>query len=419
MPSAKRAQLTAQLNSLPRLHIKVTSWAWLGFVAACLALLAVGAPLNVTLYRMPLGFGLGLAIAHTATLALAAVRPATGMLLSLLPLAIMPLVSSPVGAAPMPFSVVAMVTQVLVICVTGLRSKAMLAAVGWLLSVAVGTAVIYRSAAGAATPGTEANVVVFASVSGGLMVASVITQQWQNIRLQLLAERTLSAEEQSRRRLAEERTRIARELHDVVAHGMSSVVVQATTAPFRHPGMAPELAVEFEDIAASSRRAMSEMRAMLGALRNADAGPELGPQPGLADLGPLVAAARKAGISATVSGLDRLDAGAVGEVIGLTAYRIVQEALSNVIRHAPGAEATVGLEIQGSNLAVHVANGPSAVGAVMAQLDRGAASGHGLVGMRERASIVGGTVVCEPLPGGGFSVGALLPLVEPTDGTRL
>ncbi|WP_427015416.1 sensor histidine kinase [Pseudarthrobacter sp. P1] len=416
MPESRRVQLTAQLNALPRPRLKVTSWAWLGFVAACLALLAVGAPLNVTLYQMPLGFGLGLAIAHTAALALTAVRPATGMLLSLLPLAVMPLVSTPVGAAPMPFSVVAMVTQVLVVCMTGLRSRAMLAAVGWLLSVAVGTAVIYRSTAGAATAGTETNVVVFAAVSGGLMVASVITQQWQNIRVQLTAERTLSAEEQSRRRLAEERTRIARELHDVVAHGMSSVVVQATTAPFRHPGMPPEVAAEFEDIAASSRRAMSEMRAMLGALRNADAGPELGPQPGLADLGPLVAAATKAGISASITGLDRLDPDGVGEVIALTAYRIVQEALSNVIRHAPGASAQVGLAIRGGSLAVEVANGPSAVGAVMAQLDRGHASGHGLVGMRERASIVGGSVVCEPTPDGGFMVGALLPLAEPGNG---
>ncbi|WP_035750200.1 sensor histidine kinase [Arthrobacter sp. 35W] len=413
MPESRRAQLTAQLNALPSMRLKKTSWAWLGFVTACLALMAVGASLNVNLYQMPLVFGLGLAIAHTGTLALTVARPAVGMLASLVPLALMPLLATPMGAAPMPFSVVAMMTQVLVVCVTGLRSHWMLAGAAWLLSVAVGTAVIYRSVPGAATPGSEANVVVFASVSGGLMVASVITQQWQNIRLQLVAERTLSAEEQSMRRLAEERTRIARELHDVVAHGMSAVVVQATTAPFRHPDMSSALVAEFEDIAASSRRAMSEMRSMLGALRSADAGRELGPQPGLADLGLLVTSARSAGITVTVEGLGTLDADVVGEVIGLTAYRIVQEALSNVIRHAPGAAATVRLAVEGSHLLVEVANEPSDVGAVMAQLDRGPDAGHGLMGMRERASIVGGSVLCTPTADGGFQVSAHLPLAEP------
>lgn len=398
-------------TELPRLRLRKLSWVWLGLAAACIALLAVGAPLNVSLYGMMLPFGLGLAIVHTLALGLTAVRPTAGVVLSLVPLAIMPLVSSPVVGAPVPFSVVAMLTQGLVICIAGLRSHWMPATCAWLASVAVGTGANYWSLTGIVTQGAETNVVVFASVSGGLMVAAVITQQWQDIRLQLLAERSVSAEEQSRRRLAEERTRIARELHDVVAHGMSVVVVQATTAPYRHPGMAEPLRAEFEEIAANSRRAMSEMRSMLGALRNADAGRELGPQPSLEQIPQLVASARTAGISVGEPDLAGVDVYAVGEVIGLTAYRIVQEALSNVIRHAPGAHASIRVWAAGHELHLEIVNGPSDVGAVMAQLDRGPSNGQGLIGMRERATIVGGSVDCRPLAGGGFSVAASLPLI--------
>jgi signal transduction histidine kinase len=393
-------------------RLKKLSWAWLATAAACIALLAVGAPLNMSLYHMALPFALGLAILHSASLGLTAARPVAGVLVSIVPLAIMPVVSTPQGLAPTPFSVVAMVTQVLVICVAGLRSHWLVASLAWLMSVFIGVAANYWTMPVGLTQAAQTNVVVFASVSGGLMVAAVITQQWQNLRMQLEAERTLSSEEQSRRRLAEERTRIARELHDVVAHGMSVVVVQATTAPYRHPGLDDALKQEFDEIADNSRRAMTEMRSMLGSLRNAGADRELGPQPGLVDLTGLLASARTAGITADDPDLSGLELGRIGEVIELTAYRIVQEALSNVIRHAPGATVTIGLEIVGDRLHLEVGNTPSAVGAVMAQLDRGGHVGQGLIGMRERATIVGGSVTCAPTAGGGFTVSASLPLIS-------
>jgi signal transduction histidine kinase len=106
-----------------------------------------------------------------------------------------------------------------------------------------------------------------------------------------------------------------------------------------------------------------------------------------------------------------LDTTGISEVIGLTAYRITQEALSNVIRHAPGAIATVSLRRRGVNLELEVENGPSGIGAVLAQLDRNH-NGQGIIGMRERANIVGGSLVCVPLAGGGFSVSASLPLMD-------
>ncbi|WP_113716024.1 sensor histidine kinase [Arthrobacter dokdonensis] len=397
-------------------RLKRISWVWLGTAAVCIALLAVGAPLNMILYQMVLPFGLGMAILHAASLGLTAARPVAGMLVSLVPMVVMPLVSTPQGAAPMPFSVVAMVTQVLVICVAGLRSHWMVPAAGWLLSVGVGVIDNYLTMPHGQTQGAQINVVVFAAVSGGLMVASVVAQQWQHLRAELAAERTVSAEEQSLRRLAEERTRIARELHDVVAHGMSVVVVQATTAAYRHAGLNDELKQEFEDIADNSRRAMAEMRSMLGSLRDSGSGRETAPQPGFDDLPGLLASARTAGVQVREPELSGVDLDAVGEVIALTAYRIVQEALSNVVRHAPGADVEIGFSTAAGRLEVSVVNSASAVGAVMAQLDRGSHVGQGLIGMHERATIVGGSVFCAPTPEGGFSVVASLPLISVAKG---
>jgi signal transduction histidine kinase len=397
-------------------RLKKLSWVWLATAAVCIALLAVGAPLNTSLYRMVLPFGLGMAILHAASLGLTAARPIAGVLVSLVPMIVMPMVSNPVGSVPMPFTVVAMVTQVLVICVAGLRSHWMIAAAAWLLSVGVGVMSNYWSMPHGQTEGAQINVVIFAAVSGGLLVASVVAQQWQHLRAELAAERTVSAEEQSRRRLAEERTRIARELHDVVAHGMSVVVVQATTAAYRHPGLSEELKQEFDDIADNSRRAMTEMRSMLGSLRNSGSGRELGPQPGLGDLPGLLASARKAGVSVQDPDMSGVDLASVGEVVALTTYRIVQEALSNVVRHAPGAVVTITFETTADRLEFSVVNSPSAIGAVMAQLDRGGHVGQGLIGMRERATIVGGSVYCTPIPGGGYSVAATFPLTSVSKG---
>ena len=407
---AGTVETPAPFTTVTLWRLKGISWVWLGTAAVCIALLAVGAPLNMNLYHMALPFALGMAILHSASLGLTAARPVAGALVSLVPMAVMPLVSNPVGAVPMPFSVVAMITQVFVICVAGLRAHWMVSAGAWLASVVVGVLTNYITMPGTQSEGAQINVVIFAAVSGGLMVAAVVAQQWQHLRGELAAERTVSAEQQSRRRLAEERTRIARELHDVVAHGMSVVVVQATTASYRHPGLSEELKREFDDIAANSRRAMTEMRSMLGSLRNSEAGRELGPQPGLSDLPQLYASARSAGVQIAEPEASDVEGHDIGEVIALTAYRIVQEALSNVIRHAPGATAQVDFAIRGGKLDISVVNSSSDVGAVMAQLDRGQHLGQGLIGMRERADIVGGSVVCVPLADGGFSVTASLPL---------
>jgi signal transduction histidine kinase len=204
-----------------------------------------------------------------------------------------------------------------------------------------------------------------------------------------------------------ERTRIAREMHDVVAHHMSLIAVRAETAPYRLGGLSEPAREEFGQISAVARESLVEMRRLLGVLRSEGQEALVAPQPGIADLGELVERARQAGAAVRLM----LPEGAVGAspAVELTAYRIVQEALSNVARHAPGVPATVRLGTDGGELTVVVHNDapPQPVP------DHGA--GHGLIGMRERAVSVGGQLSAGRDPGGGFEVRAVLPL---SGGTR-
>jgi signal transduction histidine kinase len=214
-----------------------------------------------------------------------------------------------------------------------------------------------------------------------------------------------SRREQARRAVLEERSRIARELHDVVAHHMSMVAVQAETAPYRLSGLPEEGVRDFAAIGETAREALNEMRRLLGVLRS-DAEPaERAPQPGLGHLGELVDGARGAGLPATmtVTGEPRpLPAG-----VELSAYRIVQEALSNAARHAAGA-ATVGVEVgyEPDRLLVSVTDdgpGPARPPGPDA---------HGLLGMSERVAMLGGSFEAGPGPDGGFRVSATLPIRE-------
>jgi signal transduction histidine kinase len=204
-----------------------------------------------------------------------------------------------------------------------------------------------------------------------------------------------------------ERARIARELHDVIAHNVSVMVVQADGASYTlatDPGRAKEALAA---ISATGRQALAEMRRMLGVLRREEDGPaELrAPQPGIGELGELLDQARRAGlpVSFTVEGVPQpLPGGAA-----LAAYRIVQESLTNTRKHAgPVASASVVVRYTSSALVLAISDdGPG----VAAAPDGG---GHGLTGMRERVAMYGGSVAAGPRPGGGFEVVATLPLTS-------
>ncbi|MDL4821408.1 sensor histidine kinase [Actinomadura opuntiae] len=214
-------------------------------------------------------------------------------------------------------------------------------------------------------------------------------------------------EEQHRQDLArqavlEERARIARELHDVVAHHMSVIAMQAEAAPFKIPDLPDAARETFGVVRDAAREALTETRRVVGLLRSDDEGAERAPSPGLDRLDELAAAARNSGLSVAtaVVGMPRpLDAG-----VDLSAYRIVQESLSNAARYAPGSRVHVEIRYGPRALAVTVADD----GARRAP-DASEGGGHGLVGMRERVTMLGGELSAGPRDPAGWAVAAELP----------
>lgn len=236
------------------------------------------------------------------------------------------------------------------------------------------------------------------------LVGDVVRVQLAS-RQRLAEEERLTAEERTRRRLLEDRTRIARELHDIVAHHMSVIAVQSSTAAYRIEGLNDAARKEFDQIGDAARASLGEMRRLLAVLRSDDEDSERVPQPGLAGIDTLVQTTRRAG---TPVSLDlRRAPDDVADTIALTAYRVVQEALSNVLRHATGAQTTVDVFRCDDDLVVRVVNfAPPDGGPRIEQ----PGPGHGLVGMRERVTVVGGRLTAEPRADGGFLVEAVLPL---------
>jgi signal transduction histidine kinase len=213
--------------------------------------------------------------------------------------------------------------------------------------------------------------------------------------------------ERARLAVLEQRTRFAREMHDVVAHHMSLIAIRAESAPHRLGEMPDPVRAEFGSLSGSAREALADMRRLLGALRS-DQPAALAPQPGLQELPELIDAARQAGMTVELtvsSALDRVPPSA-----GMCAYRIIQEALSNAGRHAAGAPVMVSVTCGAGTVALQVTNGPGTPAAPRADGHR---PGHGLTGMRERAELLGGSLSAEPTPGGGFVVSAVFPLGGP------
>jgi len=240
-----------------------------------------------------------------------------------------------------------------------------------------------------------------------LLAAEAIRTHRSNLALVMerleLAEH--AREQEAERRAEQERMRIARELHDVVAHTLTEINVQAAAAAER---LAPgDARLTLERIEDASHGAIGELRAILGVLRNQDSveAPR-GPSPGIQSIGELVERARDTGLDVKleVSG----DApGRVSDASSLAAYRIVQESLTNARRHAPGAPVRINLDFNATELSLAIENrsGTAANG-------KASVAGVGIAGMRERATAVGGAVRAGPGPGG-FRVEATLPYQPP------
>jgi len=215
-------------------------------------------------------------------------------------------------------------------------------------------------------------------------------------------------EELTRRAVAAERASIARELHDVIAHNVSVMVVQAGANRVNPPAGPAAATQAFASIEATGRQALSETRRLLGLMRRDGERQSPAPQPGLEHLTALAEQVRKAGLPVTV--LVRGDPRPLPAGLNLSAYRIIQEALTNVLKHAGPAATEVLVRYLDRELQIQVTDhGPPALRAPGGRKG----SGHGLIGMRERVALYGGQLEVGPLPSGGFRVRACLPLEPP------
>jgi signal transduction histidine kinase len=213
----------------------------------------------------------------------------------------------------------------------------------------------------------------------------------------------LTRQQESERRAEQERIRIARELHDVVAHTLTTITVQAGAAAEQLP--AGDARSALETIEDTSRDAIAELRAILGVLRDPDqSNAPRAPAPGVHNVAELVDRARDAGhaVELTITGEPP---SRLSDAVSLAAYRIVQESLTNARRHAEGADVRVGLEFDPARLSLAIANGTGTAANASAN---GGIPGVGIIGMRERAAAIGGTLRAGPLPDG-FRVDATLP----------
>ncbi|CAL2067593.1 putative two-component system sensor kinase [Streptomyces murinus] len=295
-------------------------------------------------------------------------------------------------------------SHLVVLTVVAIRTRPRTAAWMWALTGAHG--VFDASLFGQVYDQDDIAQMMFLSALILLVVA--VRQVRKEAALEVTAQQTVTEHERSRRTLLEERTTIARELHDVVAHHMSVVAIQAEAAPYRVENPPPELEKAFVTIRENAVAALTELRRVLGVVRAEDYEAPDAPQPTLADLDRLLANVREAGLT-----VDKAVTGAVRELpqgVELSAYRIVQEALSNTLRHAPGASARVEVSYVLGGLGLRVVNGPPPAPSL---LKPSPGAGHGITGMRERVTMLDGEMTAARTTEGGYEVAVFLPVATP------
>jgi len=369
-------------------------------------LFAVLVPIHAVLYgtSLPVTFLLGTAVCAAPVLALA--RPRTAIALFCASSFALSVLASTAGGmtAPWPWSVPVLLAFVLTVGTVSFRHGARLGLYPLVIGSLTGVGALLLRPDIEAGGAAAADLIVTTSVALVAYSIAVLAAGRLRVADELSREREHTAQEQARRALVEERTRIARELHDVIAHSMSVIQVQASTARYRLPELDDTTAAEFESIAATARGSLAEMRRMLGVLRTEDHDAELAPQHGIDDIEPLVDSIRRAG--ATV-GLDITGSSATASAsVQIATYRIVQECLSNALRHSPGAPITVRITTDAAMVRLRIENGPGA------PTSPSGGGGHGLRGMRERAELLGGSLSAQATTGGGWTVDAEIPLAS-------
>ncbi|MFD4896923.1 sensor histidine kinase [Streptomyces sp. NPDC058411] len=340
-------------------------------------------------------FGIGTVITAflpAVALMMTLVRPVLAFWVSI---AITPLVAA--TSSDWPWGASAFACHLGVLVVVAARTRPRTAAWMWLITLFVGSALGNFAAAYS----SSSEPMAVASALALLLVALV--QVRRDAQREVTVQRTVTAVERDRRTLLEERTTIARELHDVVAHHMSVVAIQAEAAPYRVENPPPELEQAFVTIRENAVAALTELRRVLGVVRAEDYEAPDAPQPTLAEIDRLLDNVRETGLET-----EKTVTGAVRELpqgVELSAYRIVQEALSNTLRHAPGAAAKVELGYVLGGLGVRVVNGPA-----RGLVKPSPGAGHGITGMRERVAMLDGEMTAGSTQDGGYEVAVFLPV---------
>jgi signal transduction histidine kinase len=375
---------------------------WFGTGTVAAALLVVTVAVTASAYDVPLLVAFVAGTAQAGSLPLAVARPVLATALQFAAVVVFSVAAPPNPVMTWPLPIPGMITLSLFVALIAARHSWRAALSVWWASVLLVTVLAVTDPRGRGIDDAAATLIVYASDSVLLLIAVMVVRHWSGIRRQLAEARRDIEVEQSQRAVAEERTRIARELHDVVAHSMSVIHMQATSASYRIRDIDPESKEEFARIAAGARSAMREMRQLLAVLRDENADPSLAPVPGLSRLTELAESTRRAGVPGELT-VGRMPE--VPETVSTAAYRIVQESLSNVIRHAPGAPTSVAVSHGDGALCLEVLNDAPATPPAPAP-----PGGHGLHGMRERVRLLGGSLETGPRDRGGFRVAARLPL---------
>ncbi|OAH11631.1 nitrate/nitrite sensor protein NarX [Streptomyces jeddahensis] len=381
---------------LPQRLRRYAPWTPHAFVVAS-ALLSLLVGIEYTRYYTSGFVGLLAALIPAAAILMTLVRPVAAFWGSLVST---PFVSILVGRGEWPWSPSTLFAHFVVLTVVAARTRPRTAGWMWVL-----TAFFGLTAEALVPHYYGSDTVPFLFVSALALLVVTVRHVRREAAEEVTAQQTVTAHERSKRTLLEERTTIARELHDVVAHHMSVVAIQAEAAPYRVENPPPELEQAFATIRENAVAALTELRRVLGVVRAEDYEAPDAPQPTLADLDGLLANVRDAGLP-----VEKAVTGAVRELpqgVELSAYRIVQEALSNALRHAPGSAARVEIGYVIGGLGLRIVNGPASA-PVMVKSTHGA--GHGITGMRERVAMLGGEMTAEPAADGGYEVTVFLPV---------
>jgi signal transduction histidine kinase len=273
-------------------------------------------------------------------------------------------------------------------------------------AAAAGIATVVTSIGDSGTPMAQVSAILAVFAGSWLLGDNIRTRRAYLRELEDRADRLEREREESiRRAAADEQARIARELHDIITHNVSVMTVQAAAAGDVFDTQPGRVREALDSIELTGREALTELRRLLGRVRPEDGGAELAPQPGLARLDALLEQVRAAGLQVdlTVEGEPReLPIG-----LDLSAYRIVQEALTNILKHAHASKATVHIRYESDAIELEVVD--DGRGSAPDETQRG----QGIIGMRERAALVGGALRVGRAPEGGFAVDARIPLPEP------